>query len=81
MDEFSQTSQKLNRRTFIRLSVLTAAGLIAGCGFWNKLGSELKPIAEGFEPYNGINPYAQKWQRQTFLDNVLEHEVAWAGQQ
>jgi hypothetical protein len=81
MEEFSQMSLKLNRRTFIKLSVLAAAGFIAGCGFWNKLGSELKPIAKGFEPYNGINPYARKWQRQTFLDNILEHKVAWAGAQ
>lgn len=71
----------MNRRTFVKVTVLAAAGLVAGCTFWNRLGSELKPIAEGFEPYNGINPYARLWQKQTFLDNILEHRVAWAGAQ
>ncbi len=81
MDQTSQKNQGMNRRTFLNFSVFVVAGFLAGCVSWKRIGSELKPIAEGFEPYNGINPHARRWQRQTFLDNIYEHKVDWAGAQ
>ena len=79
----TQTDSKgrMTRRTLLELAVYSASAYITGCIFRSKLGKELDPIAKGFEPYNKINPNAARWQRQTFLDNIIEHKVAWAGAQ
>jgi murein DD-endopeptidase MepM/ murein hydrolase activator NlpD len=42
---------------------------------------DLRTVAQGFAPYNGRNPNVLGRQNQTFLDNIQQHKVAWAGAQ
>lgn len=42
---------------------------------------DLRIVAQGFHPYNGKNPHVLGRQTQTFLDNIHEHKIAWAGTQ
>ena len=73
-----------NRRNFLRitaiLGVSAAIPTILGC---NSLGikGDLSVAVNGFKAYNGFNPNLKYYhqERQTWLDNVIEHKVEWAG--
>ena len=73
-----------DRRTFLKLAsilgVSTVIPNIAGCSL-SGIKGDLSKAAGGFNPYNGFNPNLKYYhhERQTWLDNVIEHKVAWAG--
>lgn len=73
-----------DRRTFLKLvSLLGASAAIptlSSCGVTGIRGDLAGP-ASGFNPYNGRNPNLKHYhhERQTWLDNVIEHKVDWAG--
>lgn len=76
-----------DRRDFLKKAGLIGVSLallinFGGCSAV-PLNKDLVDRTKGFKPYNGINPNLESYhrQRQTWLDNVIEHKVEWAGTQ
>ena len=74
---------KISRRGFLSIASMTILGYLTGCGVFSGRRGELSKVGQGFNAYNGFNPNLKRRhiQRQTWLDNVVEHKVAWAGTQ
>ena len=71
----------ISRRNFLKGMFLAGTGLFTGSCSSLRVPSDLRSVAKGYRPYNGINPHAGRKQIQTFLDNIIEHKAAWAGAQ
>ena len=75
----------IKRRDFLKLagaftSTCAFGGWLSGCA-WYYTPSSMRKVTKGFNVYNGFNPYVKGRQTQTYLDNIVEHQIAWAGTQ